>query len=284
MAANSTSTTTTLSLPHQLTNITTTVTQTFTGFHTTTQQVPASGFVLGVPDDLWFLIIIGAVVLGVYFFRTQVKDIPVNILWVFKNHSGRIFRAAEDLEGAFLTVFDWKGKGVETLKKNGVPVEVTYLPEKAKAYIVRSETKNGKPMDDATKRALEAQGFKVEEQPDGKKGEKAYVINRDPKEERTTAYLDVHLGGLKSMRLYTTLQGTGTTIDLLKELEKATATTKAGNESVMHEERGAAKAYLRDIAEAFAGSWKTVILPLVAGLGIGGMISLLLILLTGHFK
>lgn len=264
------------------TSNTTTVTETFTSTRTTTQQLPAPGFIFGIPTELWLVGIIVIGIVGFYFFRTQVRDIPVNVLWVFRNGHSRIFRASEDLGGVFLNVMDWKGKKAETLKKTGEPLEVTYMPERAKTYIIEPETKHGKPLTQETMAELEHEGFRLREETDRKGKLKAYIATRPPKEEKELAYIDAHLGGLKTARLFVVPEGTGSTFDVVKAIQGLNV-EDPGNTSLLHEERGAAKAALKDYAEAAAGSFRTLVIPLVAGLGIGGMISLLFILLTGHY-
>lgn len=201
-----------------------------------------------LPLDLW--IVIGVVVVvGIYLaYRGGYKTIPVKVLWVFRNYSGRMFNAEEDLQGIFLTLKTAKGKKFETLKKTGQPLDVVEIDEKHnRAWLVKWQEEGGE---------------KVEK-----------------------VFLDVSMGGLKHTRLYATVEGTGETMDWIKKVEdEGKKKSDSGSAGIIHEEKSAVKEFLKLWAEAAAGTMKTLIIPLIAGAGLGASTVFIILVLLGHLK
>ena len=187
------------------------------------------------------------VVSSYFFFRTNVQGVPVNVTWVFKNGSAYKFRAEEDLQGIFLRIKNARGKIIETIKKNGIPLEVKEID---------------------------------------KKDMKAYLVKFANDQDR--AFLAVSYSKMKHSREYTVLEGTGETVNVIKEAEKiekkeGDSNPSSGNAVVLHEEQSAAKEFFKGLAMALQGTFRALILPLIAGGALGMSATIILILLTGHF-
>jgi hypothetical protein len=274
-------------------NVTTTVTSVSTILNTVTHSttVQAAPFLLfGLPPELVviFTIALIAIVFGIL--RYQVKGMPVVVKWLRKNYSAVQFRAQEDLGGIFLYVLNARGKREETIKKTGLPIEVKIINNKSEAYFLKP--KNGHSLDGKLLEQIKAKGFSVELRSTmdrkGKEVTKGYIIEKKEPTEQL-AYLDVAAGGLKMYREYNIVEGTGTTMQLLdirKKIDEqgGEKAEDSGNSSLMHEVRGAAKGFLALMAEAMQGTFKSLILPLVAGGGLFSMILIVIEMLTGHLK
>src|SRR6058998_54048 len=97
----------------------------------------------GIGYEIWafFALIFLAVFYTVN--KTRIRDIPVNVLWFLKTGAVYMMRAKEDIAGVYIDIFKGRrAKKLTTLGKAGLPIEVTVIPEKAKAYLINN---NGKP-------------------------------------------------------------------------------------------------------------------------------------------
>ena len=210
---------------------------------------------LGLPYEIWGLVVFAIVVAMYFIFRTNYEAIPVRALWIFKNGQAYSFKAKEDLQGIFLKIVNARGKEIETIKKRGIPLEVKEIDEKqAKAYIAKFATTDAEGKPTTEKRA----------------------------------YLNVAFSKMKHERVYAVLEGTGETIDIVElatqdAKKKAKGEPSSGNAVVLHEEQSAAKELFKAWAEALAGSLRALVLPLAAGGAIGMAATLVLLILTGHF-
>jgi hypothetical protein len=209
--------------------------------------------------------------------------------WLFRNHSGKQFRALEDLNGLWLYILNARGKKAATLKKNGLPIEVSIVGNKARAYVIQEKHRNG-GLDSGIRAQLQDRGFKVreipQEKPD-KNGRKGYILEEPDPPKKTLAYIDVEAGGQKIFRKYTVVEGTGTSLELLDMGHKVDNTKELedeGGSALIHEMQAASKSFLVILAEAMQGAFKSLILPLIAGVGMGGMIVFLVLMLTGHTR
>lgn len=202
--------------------------------------------------------------------------------WIYKTGSALQFRVQQDLNGLFINVLSARNKKLETLTQGAQPLEVTLLPDKVKFYINPEE--RGERLDEETMKMLAAKGFKIEETRRGKKNKlKGYLIYTEPKLQKVLAYLDVSLGGLKHVREYATIEGSGTTIDW-QDRAKDVAPGGTGKAAIINEEISAGKSWLHVLAEAARGTLSSLLLPLAAGISIGGMLFFLISLLSGHFR
>jgi hypothetical protein len=258
-------------------NSTITTTVTFTG--TTTHTVQAAPFLLfGLPPELVLGFTLAIVAVIFLFFRFQVKGVPVMLVWIYKNGSAIMLRAREDLQGIFLDVLK-SGKKAEIIKKTGLALPVRYLPNNFKAYI---EPPKNRFTETAIIKDLRTAGFKVNVQRTDRKGAvKAYLIEKEASVEKTLAFLDVNLGGMKSAKLYATIEGMGETIDWQPKIETTNNKDDSGNTILLQEMKTAAKGFFALLAEAMQGTMKSLILPLVAGVGLGITIIVLVVTLTG---
>lgn len=259
------------------------VTSTQTVEKTTTSQ---ASFLFGLPP--WELAIFGVVIglVVLVYFRSSVRSIPVGVLWVYKNRAAIKLKAKEDLSGVFLDVTNARGKTLTTLKKTGLPIEVKAV-NKAKAYFI-AETRPTDGFNLAEQEVLKEKGWKIEPREAGswrkrpwnaKQPLRGYLLEKDEETVNETAWLDVSLGGLKHERLYASVEGTGQTIDWL---DPAKVDGKGEEKSaILNEEKSAAQEWLRLLAEAAAGGLRSILLPLIAGLGIGCTVTFLVIILTG---
>lgn len=263
-----------------------TITQTFTVTHTSTQQLAPSPFFLGIPNELWLVII---PVIGVVFYlvlKFNVKGVPVKVLWLAKNYSALQLRASEDLQGLWLTIINARGKKVETIKKTGKAIEVYMAANKNGIAYTLNERRKAAELDDATKEMLKAKGFNLQEVRKGRKMKlKGYIMKKDAPDIEI-AYLDLPKGGMKHERMYTAVEGTGHTLDLLnwREIIDQQDTNESGSDGVIHQEINAAKSWLQLLAEAARASLGNTLLMVGGGFGIGGMVVMLALILTGHFK
>lgn len=99
-----------------------------------------SALIFGVDPTLFVLfalIAAGAMIAVVRFMGKSLGTIDVVVTWVFKNHTALRFKAKEDLRGIFLDVLGARGKSIEALKKEGIPIEVSDIDKKdMKAYLL----------------------------------------------------------------------------------------------------------------------------------------------------
>lgn len=259
------------------------VTSTIINTVTQSTTIQAQPFLLfGLPPELLAIFVLAILGIAFFFFKFQVKGVPVMLTWIYKNGSAVMLRAQEDLQGIFLNVL--KGsKKVETLKKTGLPLQVRYMPNKFQAYI---DVPKDQTINDDVLRRLKDKGFKITPTKYTRKGEvKAYLIDKEPSLTSGLAYLDVNLGGLKTARLYAAIEGTGQTIDWAPRIQASgNGESNPGNTVVIHEVRSAAKEFLHMMAESMKGTFQALILPLIAGAGIGGMLVTILVILTGHLR
>lgn len=268
-------------------NVTVTVTSTSTSTsaitltgttHTVTTQAPTF-LLFGLPPELIALFTFAIVGIIYAFFRFQVKGVPVLLIWIYKNGAAIILKGKEDLQGIFLDVIRGNKK-VELLKKTGLPLQVRYLPDKFKAYI---DVPKDRTINEEKLKALRDDGFKMTvAKYDRKARIRGYIIEKEHLMEKTLAYLDVNLGGMKMARIYAAIEGSGETIDWAPKIAGSSEDT--GNTVLLGEMKSAAKGFFQLLAEAMQGSLKTFLLPLLAGLGLGGMLVVLVFILSGHVK
>lgn len=264
-------------------NTISTTTVTLTGTHTVTVQA-APVLLFGLPPELILIFTVAVVAVVFLFFRFQVKGVAVSLIWIYKNGTAVMMGAKEDLQGIFLDVLKG-GRKVEILKKTGLALPVRYVPGKFKAYMDTPKDKTlaevvGGPLLEQ----LRGAGFKLTPTKyDRKARVRGYLVEKERGTEKAIAYLDVSLGGMKQARLYASVEGTGETIDWMPRIAAANQ-NDASNTVILQEMKTAAKSFFALLAEAMQGSLKTFLLPLLAGLGLGGMITLLLFVLSGHLK
>lgn len=286
-------------MPGNVTTITQTVTSstgitsTFTVNHTTTTA--AAPFLLfGLPPELVAVFTFAIVGVVIAYFRLQVKGLPVLIRWLRSNYSAVQFRAQEDLRGIYLYVLNARGKREETITKTGKPFQVKVVDNKSYAYLLR-DGKAGHDLSAIEKEELEKKGWKIVDRSErytnwrGKElPRKAYLIEKKEPTEQL-AYLDIAAGGQKMYRMYDAVEGTGTTLELLDvknkidaAIENSEKTETAASSGMVHEELAASKSFLDLLAEAMQGSFKTFLIPFLAGGGVFGMAVLLVAILSGH--
>lgn len=245
--------------------------------------------IFGLPPELIAVILFAVAGIGYAWFRFSARGRPVIVEWLFRNYSGKQFRAMEDLNGLWLYIMNATGKKAATLKKNGLPIEVELTNNKARAYTIQERHRNG-GLDSATRQDLINKGFKIKDLPfKNEKVRKGYILTEPDPPKKTLAYIDYEAGGAKIFRKYTVVEGTGTTMTVLDMKAKIDGTKEMepGDEAsagLVHEELAASKSFLQLLAEAMQGNIKTFLIPLLAGLGIGGMITALLFVLSGHLK
>ncbi len=267
-----------MSLALAAANITTT-TSTVTFTRTTIQQLPATPF-LGIDDTLW-LVIIGAILAFSYIlFTRQVKGVPYSLKWIYKTGSALQLTVGQDLNGLFISVMNARGKKLETLTKDAEPLEVTVIPPKVEFYMDPKEA--GTTLDADTTALIESKGFKVKERREGRKQKfRGYLVYNEPKLKKVLAFLDVSLGGLRHVREYATIEGSGTTVDWMERAKDAPV--GVGKNAVIHEEISAGKSWLHLLAEAAQGS-RSLLIGAVMGGGIAGTAMLLVFLLAGFHR
>lgn len=266
---NSTSTVTSVS--------TSTATQIST-IHQTTTINAGPTLVFGLPVELVAIIVLAMVGIVFLFFRFQVKGVPVNLIWIYKNGSAVMFRAREDLQGIFLDIIRG-GRKAEIIKKTGLPLAVRYIPDKFRAYI---DVPKDKTISEPEMKQLKDRGFKITPTKyDRKSRIRGYLVEKEHEMDTALAYLDVNLGGLKQVRLYASIEGSGETIDWTPKIQESKGEQDSGNTILLGEMKSAAKQFFALLAEAMQGSIKTFLLPLIAGLGIGAMLMVLIVTLTG---
>lgn len=257
-----------------------TITQTFTSVHTTTQQLPPSGLVFGIPYYLLALFIVAAVIMVYAYFKLQVRDVPVRVLWMFRDHSAKLFTAKEDMEAIFLNVRSIIGKKT-TIIERGAALDVELVGAKTETYYIADKKHNG--LDNETREKLVANGFKIEDRTDRKGTIKGVLIKKEINGKKTV-FLNTALGGNSRMKLYGAVEGTGQTADMIdfgKGIDESKASS--GPNAVIHEETSAAKKAFAILAEA-GSSMMQNLLFLGSGFAFGAMVILLVVVLTGHLK
>lgn len=259
---------------------------TLTATHTV--QGSAPGLIFGLPQDLVGVLLIVTATIVWLFLRFNVKSIPVRVLWIFKNNFSVMFDAKEDLGGIFIDIVKGRKK-VQKLRKEGLPIEVREIPAKAEAYSIVN-TNKGSVLSEEVQAQLKLEGYTVIDKspkPETnwrgklKTTDKAYLVQRKNSgvyDEELIGY-DVSLGGLKHTRLYVSIEGTGTTKDLVGEDADKAPDGRAG---VLQEEVGAAQEIFKMIREAAQSSWKAIILPMIAGGGLFSVVTILILIVSGR--
>jgi hypothetical protein len=258
-------------------NSTTTVT--FTSTHTSTQQIVSGPSQLfGIPTELLIIFVLAGSLLVYAYFRLQVKDTPVRLLWMFRNKAAKLFTAKEDLEGIFVYVRSLTGKRTTIIAKDA-GLDVQIIPPKTELYLLEDRKRVG--MSDELQKSLTDKGFKVTNKTDRKGKIKGYLVTREI-EGKQKAFLDTALGGQNHMKLYATVEGSGQTVDLV-DFGKGVDETKDSQDAsgLIHEELSTAQKALKIMGEA-GSSLMQSLLFLMSGIAFGGMITVLLIVLTGH--
>src|SRR5881296_3722599 len=132
----------------------------------------------GIGYEIWAIFALIGFTVFYLLFKRNIKGIPVILKWIYKNGSALQLRAQQDLGGIFIYVMNARGKKVETLKQTGLPLEVSILSNRFKAYVETNIDNLGYK---TTLAELKNKGFKVSSQPDKKKGRiKAYLIGKEP--------------------------------------------------------------------------------------------------------
>jgi hypothetical protein len=274
---------TTIATTTAVTNHTTTIT--FTSTHTTTQQLAAAPF-LGIPTELWIIILplIGVSVWLILKF--QVKAVPVTLLLLAKNYSALKLKVNRDLAGLWLTVINARGKKADTIKQKGKPFEVYSVDNKdAIAYTLRERRKEAE-LGESLWGQLVAKGFKIEEKKEGRRQKhKGYLIKKDAPESEIV-YVEIPTGGMKHETMFTAVEGTGHTVELLdiKPLIDESAANASGSDGVIHQEINAAKSWLQLLGEAASRPLGQTLILLGAGMAMGGLLIVMVFLFGGHFK
>jgi len=102
--------------------------------------------ILGIDAQLLVLAAFIASIFGILLVRFLSRNagaINVIVTWVFKNNTALRFKAREDLRGIFLDVVGARGKVIEALKKDGLPIEVEEVSD-MKAYLLKKGKEKGK--------------------------------------------------------------------------------------------------------------------------------------------
>lgn len=218
------------------------------------------GSFAGIPVDLWIVFALVAVVAVFVVNRSLVRGVPVGINWLFDNHTGRRLVGEWDLNGLFIRVKSTRGKVLETIKRTAIPFDIVHV-DKYKAYIAENDFQK---MKEWQEKKLQDKEFK------------------DPKPE-VTGYL-MHQGGLRHTTEFYVREGTGETLDPLAGTVTAEKGPDTGHTSILHEMKAAAKEFLKLWAEATKGTFQALILPIITGIGLGSMVTILLLLVTGHVR
>lgn len=162
----------------------TTIVHTLTGNSTTTASSSGSfsmPVLFGIPADLLVIMFVIIAVMTTIISRRLGGGggtIEVVVTWVFKNYSAIRLKASEDLRGIFIEVKNARGKSIETVKKDGVAIEVKEIDRKRmKAYLLEKPRKGT---------------------------------------EDNLVYLLMKEGRFKLSREYITVEGTGQTIDFIE--------------------------------------------------------------------
>lgn len=275
-----------------------TTTTTIINFHassTTAAAHAASGNIEWLYGVL--VIVVIAVLYMMRMLMTSGSTRPAWVLWLFHNYSATQFRIKEDLRGIFIYVYS-KGirpKQAETLKKTGLPFEVSVLPQTVAYFLDDDGYANVLP--DYVQDELIANGFKITQRPleqisrggisglFGKKWTetKGYLVEKETAKTRL-AYIDVNESRTKMSRLYVAVEGLGETVELLdtKNMVDQAKTKDPGNSGLIQEERSAVKELLHIWATELRGRFSDVLLPMGTGAGLMAIVILLLELITGH--
>src|SRR5437867_3624020 len=202
----------------------------------------------GIGYEIWgfFALIFFAVFYTVN--KSRVKSLSVNTLWMLASRAAYLFPSKQDRNGIYVDVKVARGKKAVSLLQEGLPLEVREIPKNGKAYVIGG-TENGK-----------------------KAGKNGPTVD---KADIGKVFYDVHLGGLKHMRLFATIEKTGTTIDFIKDQENNGHSNPHG--AIVNQEIGATGAIYDKIEQAARDTWRAVILPLGAGAGLGISVGILLV-------
>lgn len=93
---------------------------------------------LGIPYEVLAVLMVAVIAIVYFFFRSNVEQMPVKVKWVTETGVTFVFKAKEDLRGVFLYIKDAKGKTIETIKKVGIPMDVSEIADKdGKAYLAK---------------------------------------------------------------------------------------------------------------------------------------------------
>lgn len=246
------------------------------------------GNVFGIPPEVYVVFALAAVALVWLVFKYNVKGTPAQVLWLYKNYSGKLFRVMEDLGGIFLYILSANGKKAETLKKTGQPIEVDVIPRTVSYFLDDDGYYN--VLSEKLRADIEAAGFKITQRPLESVGRirrkiqsKGYLVKAETPKSRL-AYIDVAAsGGPKRIRLYVAVEGTGTTTEFVdvRGIVDGAKNVDPGNSSIIHEERSAVKAFLSEWAAALRGTLQNLILPMATGAGLLAMVLLIVELIRG---
>ena len=245
----------------------------------------------------WLYTVLVIVVIAVVFMMRMLlsggSSRPAWVLWLFHNYSATQFRIKEDLRGIFIYVYSRgiRPKQAETLKKTGLPFEVSLVPKTVAFFLDDDGYFDVLP--DYMKVGLEKEGFRVSQRPlqevsrgflRGKAVEsKGYLIEKETPKTRL-AYLDINESRTKQSRLYIAVEGPGETVELLdtKRIVDEAKTKDPGNSGIIQEERGAVKEFFHLWAQELRGRFSDLLLPMGTGAGLMAIVILVLELVTGH--
>lgn len=271
---NSTVTSTATIIHNSTTTVTFTGTVTSTINHTVLQSIPWQFYLIG-------LLILAGGVLAYVFFRLNVKEIPAVVEFLGTNYHAWEIRAKKDINGIYLKLYRGS-KHVESLKAVTKPFEVTVLDPKVKGYIVSKRL-----MDDDTRKLLTDRGFTITDRDKDRKGRVKSYLLEEPPNGKALAYFPTHLGGMKTVLRYMTVEGTGKTID---PMEVVGATLNGGNNKseedttgLVHELVSAGKEIIGLINEGAQGNFK-MLLGVAAGLPMGMALIMVALEFTGHLR
>ena len=264
-------------MPNATVTVTYTGTSTTTVNHTVLQALPWQFYVAG-------LAVLATGVLVFVFFRLNVKEVPVEVEFIGTNYHAWQIRAKKDINGIYLKLFRGS-KHIESLKAVTKPVEVQILNDKAKGYVVKK-----KLMDEETRKLLTSKGFTVTDREKDRKGRVKSYLLEEPANGKALAYFPTHVGGLKTVLRYMTVEGTGKTIDPMEMVDKALAPEGNGHAKaqedttgLVHELVSAGKEVIGLINEGAQGNFK-MLLGVAAGLPMGMALIMVALEFTGHLR
>lgn len=203
-------------------------------------------YVAGLPIDLVALIFLAVVVMVIAVSRSLGRNIGIIRVSVIWVHKN--YSALK-----FPAKEDLRGIFLEILKGRKTIEEIQ---------------KKGQP--------VELKDVKID-----KEAGKVYLVEREGKE--VPYYL--LKAGARHERLFVTVEGSGRTIDFIERAEKIrSGEDETESTALIHEEKEAAKSFFQIIMAAASGSFRAVILPMVAGAGLGVSALFLVELFFGILK
>ena len=211
----------------------------------------------GLPYDLVAFIVVLIFFAAIFITRRVVSGVPVEVNWVYPGTRTALrFVGGMDLNGVFLEVRKAaKGKKLATIQREGLPLEIQVIPSKdmKRGYLFEREVE------------VKAANGQV------------------TKETRHFYGLDVAAGGRKRITSFISVEGSGRTIDVLPDGRASSDPTANPTTSLINEEVSTLQKIFALLGAAMQGSIRGIIVPMLAGVGLGGTAIMMVILLTGHF-